>query len=1171
MRAALSAVSSRSRPVLEALVIGGLLLYGLRHERVSGGIQLRYLALAVLLVGPLIRRAFVLRGEVAPSPVAAKVLELVASAGGAFFYPVPRWALLFAGVASAIHAWPSRDIDGRGTIRFGAAFVAVLCVVSVSPLAIESFSTVAIWTVYLIALLAAESFGTSVSWSALTLCRRSAALTCAAAGAILVTSVQFDGSDSLLNIPDPGPALLLVPALLTVRSLVHQASVAGSEGRRAFMILTVTLFGLSCIHEPFVVLRNRDALLIGVDAEVDNARSLQLYVDGGPLPCISLAANGSRRVHWFTPSRPMVQTLGLAVDPLDSESPARVCLFKLIVQRRGETLRELTGGRWEKWDVFPGVAVGPVESRGCVSFRIPSARFFLGTYKDPLDDGLTSFERLVFAVAPSAPTAATYVAFALVLIFLMTTVRGDVLALPILLVSIGTIGWIVGIALLRSRWTNSGLGMPPPIRAAVGQASYLGYPKSLEVYTYALSVGFAVLSGAVAGRLLRPHVESLSERDAQPGSGARWKVVVVLVMALVLFRWPDLRGALDRLASAHHSLGYDGSNLLTWSFLSIKGAVPMRDYWFPYSGFANSLGPFPWGLFRAYVQSTVVWAGLAVGAHQVAGASGRWSLALVAAMALSIAGEFVTNFDRYGIALDVVLLFFALLQPRRPYLSSVLYGAFLAWAMAYELTQVVYALPSIGLIAIFDLIAKSPVERRRSGVRYAVAALTFAMLAAIQLAVLASHGQLRPFYEFHRDLGDVAAYVSSQTEMAYAWYTFLPLRGYATFANVLLLGNLMLLAYGVMRTLKGPRTTSSVAVLALAVLACIMFMKQIARPYITAQLTAVPLIGFLLVVKDWSRTWNRCQWLVAAIVALRVALLFIEDGTATSIVKNHLLAPLDIPGGLATLARCPDRLEGPAKSYFRDEAFLDPNGENAAVVSYVRTLRERREEKIFVLGDEAYLYIIKDQLPPRFQTIYNSSPIWAQNEVIAWLDRDRPKFVIWNSWARTFDGVPNVVRIPIIFDYVIQHYVPAQSLGSGVEVLVRTESGVPVAFDFWLPRLGPRIDMRRLPAYSNAATLHDAAEPRAPGVHDVLEVTASEAVAAAEDEHSVAIDVAGHELYVDFRAVRHRSLYRIDLDRVWFWSAAKAAGLEPRLAAVQPDSALSFKWTYKQSDSHLLY
>src|SRR5439155_21853658 len=71
-----------------------------------------------------------------------------------------------------------------------------------------------------------------------------------------------------------------------------------------------------------------------------------------------------------------------------------------------------------------------------------------------------------------------------------------------------------------------------------------------------------------------------------------------------------------------------------------------------------------------------------------------------------------------------------------------------------------------------------------------------------------------------------------------------------------------------------------------------------------------------------------------------------------------------------------------------------------------------------------------------------------------------------NPSFRDFDGVPNLVRAPIVFDSVIRQFEPIESVGE-FEVLRRRQADVPVRVEYWRSKLGSTLDLRALPAHSS--------------------------------------------------------------------------------------------------------
>ena len=80
------------------------------------------------------------------------------------------------------------------------------------------------------------------------------------------------------------------------------------------------------------------------------------------------------------------------------------------------------------------------------------------------------------------------------------------------------------------------------------------------------------------------------------------------------------------------------------------------------------------------------------------------------------------------------------------------------------------------------------------------------------------------------------------------------------------------------------------------------------------------------------------------------------------------------------------------------------------------------QEDFLCLGDDAYLYPLFNKKPYKYISLYNVSPSIDQKVLISQLETKRPKYVIFNRNFKVFDALPNIVRVPILYKYIVKNY-----------------------------------------------------------------------------------------------------------------------------------------------------
>jgi hypothetical protein len=165
---------------------------------------------------------------------------------------------------------------------------------------------------------------------------------------------------------------------------------------------------------------------------------------------------------------------------------------------------------------------------------------------------------------------------------------------------------------------------------------------------------------------------------------------------------------------------------------------------------------------------------------------------------------------------------------------------------------------------------------------------------------------------------------------------------------------------------------------------------------------------------------------------------------------------------------------------------------------------------------------------------YDMSPLAEQRRVVKLLERDPPAVVTVDRRELSFDLVPNVLRVPLPYRWVIDHYRRARSVGP-YDLLVPRGAGDPADWNEWRGALGETLDLGRLPAAANS---HRRACPsdQAPGrcvaylSIDVWPVT---------EPTSRVLEVTGDAgtFTVSLRQLPGDRQLSVPLGRLWFWTA----------------------------------
>jgi hypothetical protein len=682
---------------------------------------------------------------------------------------------------------------------------------------------------------------------------------------------------------------------------------------------------------------------------------------------------------------------------------------------------------------------------------------------------------------------------------------------------------------------------PPPadVSLTVGLESFFGLSKAAELR----AVNVAVLSGAAlalgCGWLLRRFVAARAPA-ALVSRPTGLTDVLLLAACLLVFALGALPAAteLQRVAlSVHHSDDFDGINFLLWQYLHSIGSLPWRDYWFPYSGMYDSLAPLwpditiRWshGVLLAAVMLVTVF--LVVRRSWIAAVAASTVWIYLDAMGLFVAGSSL----RYFLSASLVVVAAVALKHRHDWAGAAL-GVWAFYVFQEEVSQAVYAAPALLLMGA-AAVASAPAGVSRVKVirQLLVASAAFGVCAAVMIASLVRHGQLQQWWEFVTTVGVMSNYSGWPSDIP-SWFTApdAPDRFFVFITIVLIVGGLLQAVWTRFNDLY------LLVPAGFGLVSLMLLQKQVIRPGIEGQLLAVPVLGLaLLVTQQLQQRPARLRytaWLTFSTVTLVTCFTY-----SVPTERDKASSYLDITSGLVPdLQRTLSMDEAwrrARESYFSPSSVTFGTLSGDEFGSRVHALTGLApSESVFVLGDHANIYLALRRPVAFYPNFYNQSPIFSQQKTLAWVHERDPKVLFWDSADKIFDGVPNPVRVPLLYNYAITQFVPLGTV-ENFEVLRRRRAAEPIALDYWRAKLGTSLDLGYIPANSRALV-----EAREGGTHRMRYLVARVASPVEAATYSLSLQLAGGPYVVQFKGRAGVTDYPIALERLPFAAADQAMG-----------------------------
>jgi ankyrin repeat protein len=82
-----------------------------------------------------------------------------------------------------------------------------------------------------------------------------------------------------------------------------------------------------------------------------------------------------------------------------------------------------------------------------------------------------------------------------------------------------------------------------------------------------------------------------------------------------------------------------------------------------------------------------------------------------------------------------------------------------------------------------------------------------------------------------------------------------------------------------------------------------------------------------------------------------------------------------------------------------------------------------KNAKIFSFPGDPIFYILFNQKPPYYPTIYEATPIYAQKKLIKFIEENKINYVILNIKSTSIqDTVPDKMRARILYEYIMNNF-----------------------------------------------------------------------------------------------------------------------------------------------------
>lgn len=709
----------------------------------------------------------------------------------------------------------------------------------------------------------------------------------------------------------------------------------------------------------------------------------------------------------------------------------------------------------------------------------------------------------------------------------------------------------------------------PDFSQAVGFSTFTGRPKIDEFILFYLCVLSSLLAAALlfaVAKTLAPRIEL--PRMAMPDGAIRLYQIVflaILVSGIVVMNFPALDSILKSLATWSHSSNWDSQSITAWRYAVSRELLPYRDFWFPYGGGWRTLAPFTSDQLRFFIHCAITFGGFFTLLFLLSGGRILATLVFTSLIWWGAQEAYFQSLFRYLLPTNLLLFYLWLMRQKvASPMAYVIFGLYASWVFSYESTLAAYACLPVVLLATMQLIQnyKEPEWRAWLFRTHTILLATCMLGITAYLASLYRDGQLPGYIEFHRDMGALSVIAAVPAAIP-DWL------GVSTRGDTLVLALTLLLpfwgAWLILWYWKKPEQWLGIYLLLFGCLSFAIYNKYLVRPHGAHQFLVVPLAGVFLYFTALSETFSAAHKALLRLCAVFAiaALYFSPLGNILEVIKNrvHTLA-----ADVQTLFLHESvQLEAQA-DFFSPRSFTHEWPQSMEIYNYIQDLKQSVDiDSMYVLGNDQYLYVLLGERPPFYLTNWEGGTQRAQMRTLADFNESPPDIMLYNPAVRSFDGVPDQVRAPRIYQYAAQNYKVIGDTG-GYVVLGRRPEGEAIDYGRWGELLGQDVFLGFIPGSTSFDTLPDCTQAT-PDCADYLVVTLARDPGDALITLSLSTEHGQYRIGWSTRSGQRQ--YEVPLSRLWFWPslADKGAPMEWTI----PSTEATFERVRKGAADSVLY
>ncbi|MEK7572926.1 MAG: hypothetical protein AAB531_00725 [Patescibacteria group bacterium] len=476
-------------------------------------------------------------------------------------------------------------------------------------------------------------------------------------------------------------------------------------------------------------------------------------------------------------------------------------------------------------------------------------------------------------------------------------------------------------------------------------------------------------------------------------------------------------GNLENLCRIYPTLGFDNQALLFWNYTAANGLLPFRDIYYPYGLLSYYKGQNIIAAFIYLLISPVLFLGIFFTLQRVF----RDKLFAIASFVffflfIIIITGFET-FTRYGSITALSILYAYIFYSNKNKSRKILLALGVLGGIILALINDI-GIYTLVIFVVFSVCNKLLISKFKLQINQ-----SSSVLKELIIFIFGYSLGLIPFFIYlisTQSLSDFSLHLLSLSELAlFAKTPFF--HSIFTVDNLFTLAMLMTaIVFLCYKFFYGDKKASFVTYLQISLVLVLILLEQksIIRS-IDSQLTFIGLLLFFTFIYELRLSWRKYGlsklFVFVYFINISMILLFVIGLR----VSDEFVNQYPIPSRISS-----------AIKVFRSKSCVDDNLK--VLISKNRALPEIKNElyntknfsgKVFTFPGEPIFYIMLKQKPPYYPTIYEATPINAQEKLITYIQKENIDVILYNFKTRSIqDEVPDTIRGRLLYEYIRSNY-----------------------------------------------------------------------------------------------------------------------------------------------------